>query len=620
MSINIAGRQAGAADFLSDVAMVKQAEQLTRLSPSVLMQAEHSAQELKKLITGAPDKQGKKGRQGSANGPDLKPPRRALSDSATGEAVSNSRRLMVLLAELATTIEEADMKKLALNAQAAAMQEAARNAGNAKLADDYDAAQAAVSMAIKMLQAQKDGLLKLINIAADAEKKLADVEQKLASLTPGTPEYDFALNERDTLGATLSQLESDLSEARAAIVRQQDTINTLQAKVDVQLAQIKAKNLTAPPEVIGKDKSNIERMLTLMSELGALMLESGDNRAQTQREILQMQQNARIAKMQEDAVKADQELAKAEAMAKAMGCVGKILGALVTIVGVIGAMFTGGASLVLAGIGLAIMAADKISQKVTGVSFLDKAMKPIMDLIKPLMEMLMNKLAGLFEKLGMDPQIASMVAMVAISIVIAVAVVALSLTGAAGAATNLVSKLLSKLGSSLTKLLEDSVAKFVFDVIKRSVSQVTKRISNSIKKLFDHIMKRANISPAKASSKLLPRQFTRAKWGEGFNHEIIAHRVDQVGAGLHLTKTGSVGGMGVAEKKFERDFAETNASIKFTSSELDLINDMMTNLLERLQNSFETSQNFFNRASEAISQNSSSCVAIARAIRGTASA
>ncbi len=48
-----------------------------------------------------------------------------------------------------------------------------------------------------------------------------------------------------------------------------------------------------------------------------------------------------------------------------MGCIGKVLGALLTIVSVVAAVFTGGASLALAAVGLAVMVADEIVKAAT---------------------------------------------------------------------------------------------------------------------------------------------------------------------------------------------------------------------------------------------------------------
>lgn len=84
-----------------------------------------------------------------------------------------------------------------------------------------------------------------------------------------------------------------------------------------------------------------------------------------------------------------------------MGCVGKIVGALLTIASVIGAVFSGGASLALAAVGLALMVADEIVKAATGTSFIQQALNPIMEaVLKPLMEAIGKAISKALEALG----------------------------------------------------------------------------------------------------------------------------------------------------------------------------------------------------------------------------
>ncbi|ELO24253.1 type III secretion system translocon subunit SctE, partial [Salmonella enterica] len=80
---------------------------------------------------------------------------------------------------------------------------------------------------------------------------------------------------------------------------------------------------------------------------------------------------------------------------------GKVLGALLTIVSVVAAVFTGGASLALAAVGLAVMVADEIVKAATGVSFIQQAPNPIMEhVLKPLMELIGKAITKALEGLG----------------------------------------------------------------------------------------------------------------------------------------------------------------------------------------------------------------------------
>ncbi|SUG71798.1 pathogenicity island 1 effector protein [Salmonella enterica subsp. enterica] len=56
--------------------------------------------------------------------------------------------------------------------------------------------------------------------------------------------------------------------------------------------------------------------------------------------------------MEKKSAEFQEETRKAEETNRIMGCIGKVLGALLTIVSVVAAVFTGGASLALAAVGL----------------------------------------------------------------------------------------------------------------------------------------------------------------------------------------------------------------------------------------------------------------------------
>lgn len=92
---------------------------------------------------------------------------------------------------------------------------------------------------------------------------------------------------------------------------------------------------------------------------------------------------------------------KAEELNRTMGCIGKILGAVLTVISVVAAAFTGGASLALAAIGVALMVADEVVKATTGVSFMEEALKPLMDkVLKPLMDLLGKAITKALESMG----------------------------------------------------------------------------------------------------------------------------------------------------------------------------------------------------------------------------
>ncbi len=142
----------------------------------------------------------------------------------------------------------------------------------------------------------------------------------------------------------------------------------------------------------------------------------------------------------------------AEMVSNVMGWVGKILGGLLVAASVVSAVFTGGTSLVLAGAGLALMAADGIVEATTGESLTGRLISPLIEAVfSPLVEQFAGVISGVLQKFGVKEDIGRMVgaalgAMLAVMAVIVVAVVARS-----SAASNAVGKITGPLMRSVTK-------------------------------------------------------------------------------------------------------------------------------------------------------------------------
>jgi len=340
----------------------------------------------------------------------------------------------------------------------------------------------------------------------------------------------------------------------------------------------------------------------LMTRLGELMMRTGETRAETQRSILKLQEDIRLKKLIKDAEKSEKELQKAEAMNKAMGCVGKILGGVVTAIAVIGAAFTGGASLALAGIGLALMLADEIYHGVTGKSFMQEAMQPIMKLLQPILQFVMDKVSGALESFGVDAQTAKMVAMIAVSVAIAAAVAVLAITGVGGALVSGVSSVLGRLGAVLAKSLEKTIGKLIPEMLKKATSQAGKSVSDAASRMFEAVSQRLGLSSDLAS------------------RQMYAQNLGRTAVGVDFARTAISGGLDIGAQVAHREVAKAVANMRFTMSELDLLNDMFSNMLEQFQKVFSASQGFFSRASESITQYAKTGAAVTRALRAAHSA
>lgn len=185
---------------------------------------------------------------------------------------------------------------------------------------------------------------------------------------------------------------------------------------------------------------------------------------------------------EERADEAQKKEETAAVVSKVMGCAGKILGGLLVAASVVSAVFTGGTSLVLAGVGLALMAADGITEAITGESLTGRLLSPLIDSVfSPLVEKFAGVISGVLKKFGVSDDIsryigAALGAMMAVMAVIAIAVVAKS-----SAASNVVSKLTGPLMRSLTKVAPQmlkSMASKSTALISSMASRVT-QLANS---------------------------------------------------------------------------------------------------------------------------------------------
>lgn len=587
---NVMTRNAGVAERMSDHAMMARAKELTQVSPALLQEAQRAARELADAISGRTA--GGVERNQAAGRPELVPPgmRSARAEAAQDVHVS------VVLASLMMAVEGASLDRLAFNARSSLEQNAARAARAEQLSQQYDKAQKGVTQALSLLDQEKARL----DVAAEKVDSLADdlakAQAALDKLDSQAPEYKSALALRDTLRQRLADARSGLSEAQEKVKVQAAIVSQRQEEVQGLYALAQQTGADLPRASVEKDQGNLARMIELMSKLGELILKNGEERTEVQHELLRIQENARVEKLAKDADRADRELAKAEAMSKTMGCVGKVLGAVITAAAVIGAVFTGGASLLLVGVGLALMMADKVYEGVTGKSFVEEAMKPVMHLIQPVLQLVMDKLACVLTKFGVDAQTAKMAAMIAVSVAIAVAVVAVMITGVGGAAANAIGNVMSRLGTVMTKVMEKTIARLIPEMLKKSVAQMARRISATAMQSFDAASQRLGLSTDVAAK------------------QIYAARMGNVAAGANFAKTTSDGALGVGIELSNREVARAVADMTFTMSELDLLRGMFADLLERTRTAFSGSEEIFKRASEMIAAQTQAGVTVARSV------
>ncbi|WP_407973259.1 type III secretion system translocon subunit SctE (plasmid) [Burkholderia pyrrocinia] len=257
----------------------------------------------------------------------------------------------------------------------------------------------------------------------------------------------------------------------------------------------RVKEMADKGELDGIDKSVIEAaekalqtqasMLDAMSHLhgaaevtmmfGALagvMEQNNETELNNNEHLNQVQTAARVKDLQKKSDEYEAAARKAEQMQKTMGCVGKILGWAITAVSVVAAAFTGGASLALAGVGLALAAGDEIYQAATGKSFMEEAMKPVMDaVVKPVMDFLSKVATKMLEAFGVAKEQAELAGSIMAAVYTGIVITAVTVAGG-----ELVGKLASKVASAVAeqvgKMMETSIGQMLKEGMENLADKV----------------------------------------------------------------------------------------------------------------------------------------------------
>ncbi|EXU76554.1 type III secretion system translocon subunit SctE [Erwinia mallotivora] len=424
---------------------------------------------------------------------------------------------------------------------------------NGKVSD----AQSALSDAQERLKNLEDKALSQKPVSAELQKQIAEAKN---SVITAQANLNTAQNNYNShIGGTLAKAETALTAAK----------NTLQATINQ--SQSLTSNLstqqTSAIEMQRKENSeNAPTLAFLMALMQQLIDKNSTDELNASAKLKQKMAEAAQKDSEKKAKEYDEQVRKAEEMQKTMGCVGKILGWAITAIGFAAAAFTGGASLAFAAIGLALAVSDEIYQAVTGDSFMQKAMTPLLDyVIKPIMEFYSNIVATVLEKLGVDKNIADIIGQVYGAIVAAVGMIAASVVAGsiaskvAGAVAkklgnNIVGKIAQSIAKSLSRAVTSNQAKMAQIANKLNTASTVLSAGNSVIKTAGDITTAAMmVEAAKVKAKLemnttlqavlnemMDRAievFTRQTESLKANLENISHMVDsQSQAGKFITR------------------------------------------------------------------------------------
>lgn len=519
--------------------------------------------------------------RGDLNTPQLTQPTAKAKDELNGAG-----KLTLLLGQLMALLGDVSLSQLEGRlATWRAMMDAQKAMGE-QLSQEM---QAALEEAERATDAYQSALGNLNNARAAldaAKQKLAQAQAKLDGLSPDDPGYAQALSARDKAQAEVNQAQQKVDQAEAEAMAAH-TLATEKAKVaEEKLGQV--QGMGAKGDAVQKGEqdalSNTAKLTMLMAMFMELVNKNSEESLKSDLALFQAMQEARQKEMDKKSAEYQEEVRKAEEMNRIMGCIGKILGALLTIVSVVAAAFTGGASLALAAVGVALMVADEIVKATTGVSFIQEALKPFMEhVLKPLMELIGKAITKALEALGVDKKTADLVGSIVGAVLAAVAMVAVMVVVAVvgkGAA--------AKLGGALSKLLGDAIKKIVPNVLKEVAKNGSKLLSQGAQRLTNAL--------GNAGSKIGLRT-------DALSKEMVSNTLNKVVAGGQFVQTATQAGGQVAEGVFLKNATEIMADFVLARSAMEQIQQWLKDAVDTFAESQKLTQELHKTMAIAGQQN-----------------
>lgn len=491
------------------------------------------------------------------------------------DELNSAGKLALLVGQLMVLMGEVSLSQLEGRlATWRAMMESQKAMGN-QLSQELQTALEGAEQATDAYQLALTALSISKSALEAAEQKLAQAQTTLDALSPDDAGYSQALAAREQAANERGQAKQKVDQAQASAELAHSQAVEKGEKADKLLTQAQGVGIRNDSlQKSEKDNlSNVAKLTLLMAMFAELVGKNSEESLKNDLALFQALQEGRKTEMEKKSAEYQEEVRKAEELNRIMGCVGKILGALLTVVSVVAAAFTGGASLALAAVGLALMMADEITKATTGVSFMQEALKPLMEnILKPLMEMIGKAISKALEEFGVDKKKAEMIGAIAGAVLAAIAMVAIivvvSLVGKGAAA---------KLGNAMSKFFGDAVKKIVPNVLKE-------------------FAKKASTSATQLAQRVGLRTDTLGK-------QLMANRLNTaVLVGEVGNETAQAGG-NVASGIFMKNASEAMADFHLARAAMEQISQWLKQAVETFSDSQKVTQELNRAMSAALQQN-----------------
>ncbi|WP_447768940.1 type III secretion system translocon subunit SctE [Pseudomonas kilonensis] len=349
----------------------------------------------------------------STGRPALHPP----APRADGNKQETSGDLFTLLmAMISELIGEVDVKKLKnrlamLQSMAGAKQQAHEN-----LSAEYTAAVQAMEAAEGNVGSSQEHLEQLRDRVLHFQGLLDESEARLAQLDPESPEYAQELARRDQLKGEVANHTQAFNVATDAHLKLIEVATACAKAVGTVFAKVVSSSVNSSTPKPTDEKALSSSALALLNRLKIIELlgESAQNKEELNQELFLELQARLQAHMERESEKYLEEVRKAEALQKTMGCIGKIVGAILTVATIAAGVLTANPVLIAVGVvGAAVMIADSVIQDKTGVSFMAEAMKPLTIVMQEAIKLFTEIYTKLLIGLGVDEDTAKKIAQIA---------------------------------------------------------------------------------------------------------------------------------------------------------------------------------------------------------------
>ncbi|MCY1414789.1 Invasin IpaB [compost metagenome] len=396
---------------------------------------------------------------------------------------TNGDLFTLLMAMISELIGEVDVKKLKNRLAMLQSMAGAKQQGYEKLAADYAVAVEALETAEGNIGSSQEHLDQLQERVRQVQGLLNESEARLAELDSESPEYARELALRDKLKGELAGHTQTLQKATDAHLKLIEIANACAKTLAMVAVKVQEAGLAGPLVKESNEKALNSSALALLNRLKIIELlgEAAQNKEELNQELFQELQAKLQEHMKLESEKYLEEVRKAEALQSTMGCIGKIVGAILTLATIVVSVLTLNPVLFVVGvIGAGVMISDLVVEELTGKSFMAEAMKPLTTVMQEAIKLFTEIYTKLLVKF-VDEETAKDIAKIAAMIQgIAATLAAVALVAVLGA--QVVGPILGAIASKLASAVS-GIAPAAMQVFKQAASTA----GNSLTQMLTHI-------------------------------------------------------------------------------------------------------------------------------------